>query len=75
MSPAATPERLRLAGRVARVIRENGALRDSDLLALLGCEPDEPRAAIPIAIRWRKVDRIGHWLVPPPRQGEGRQSA
>ena len=75
MSPAVTPERLRLAGRAARVIGENGALRDAELLAILACEPDELRAAIPIVIRWRKADRCGDYLVAVPRQREGRRSA
>jgi hypothetical protein len=71
MSAPVTPERLRLAGRAARAIRENGPLRDTDLVALLGCEPDELRAAIGIAIRWRKADRCGDYLVPP-ASSEGR---
>ena len=35
MSPAVTPALLRLAGYAAHVIRENGALRDAELLAIL----------------------------------------
>ena len=75
MSPAVTPARLRLAGRAAQVVRDNGALRDADLLAILACEPDELRAVILIVYRWRKVDRCGEYLVVVPRQGEGRRSA
>jgi hypothetical protein len=71
VSAPVTPERLRLAGRGARVIKENGPLRDTDLLALLGCDPDELRAAIGIMIRWRKVDRCGDFLVAAPSR-EGR---
>ena len=73
MSPAVTPERLRLAGRAVRVLQQHGALRDGDLLALLACEPEELRAAIPVMIRWRKADRCGDFLVPVLRQGEGRR--
>jgi hypothetical protein len=75
VSPAATPERLRLAGRAARVIKEHGAVRDADLLVLLACQPDELRAAIGIVLHWRKADRCGDYLVPVARQGEGRRSA
>jgi hypothetical protein len=75
MTPAATPERLRLAGRAARVLKENGPLRDADLLAHLACEPEELRAAIAIVIRWRKADRCGGYLVAVPPQGDGRRSA
>ena len=75
MSPGVTPAHLRLAGRAAQVIRENGALRDSDLLAIMACEPAELRAVIPIVIRWRKADRCGDYLVAVPRQRQGRRSA
>ena len=75
VSPAVAPARLRLAGRAAQVIGENGALRDAELLAILACEPDELRAVIPIVIRWRKVDRFGDYLVAVPRQRQGRRSA
>jgi hypothetical protein len=75
MSPAVTPERLRLAGRAAQVIKKHGALRDADLLTILACEPAELRAAIPIVIRWRKADRCGDYLVAVPRQREGRPAA
>jgi hypothetical protein len=75
MTAAVTPERLRLAGRAARVIKENGPLRETELLAVLACEPEELRAAIGIVIRWRKADRCGDYLVAVPRQGDGRRSA
>jgi len=75
VSPAATPERLRLVGRAARAIREDGPLRDAELMTLLACEPEELRAVIPIVIHWRKADRCGDYLVPVARQGEGRRSA
>ena len=75
MSPGVTPAHLRLAGRAAQVIKENGALRDAELLAILACEPAELRAAIPIVIRWRKADRCGDYLVAVPRRRQGRRSA
>jgi hypothetical protein len=75
MSPAATPERLRLAKRAARVIKEHGAIRDAELLTLLACEPDELRAVIPIVIHWRKANRCADFLVAVPQQGDGRRSA
>jgi hypothetical protein len=75
VSPAVTPARLRLAGRAAQVIKENGALRDAELLAILACEPDELRAVIPIVIRWRKAYRCGDYLVAVPRRREGRPAA
>jgi hypothetical protein len=75
MSPAVTPALLRLAGRAAQIIKENGALRDAELLAILACEPAELSAAIPIVIRWRKADRCGEYLVPVPRRRERRRSA
>lgn len=81
MSPAVTPARLRLAARAAQVIhaaqviQENGALRDAELLAVLGCDPADLRAAIPIVIHWRKADRCGDFLVAVSRPGETRRSA
>ena len=75
MNRAVTPGRLHLAGRAVRVLQQHGALRDSDLLAVLACEPEELGAAIPVMIRWRKVDRCGDFLVPVARQSEGRRSA
>jgi len=56
-------------------IKENGALRDSDLLTILGCDPVELRAAIGIAFWWRQLDRCGQYLVPIPRRREGRRAA
>jgi hypothetical protein len=75
VSPVATPARLRLAARAAQVIKENGSLRDGELLAILGCEPAELNAAIPIVIHWRKADRCGDFLVAVPPRGEGRPAA
>jgi hypothetical protein len=75
VSPAVTPARLRLAGRAAQVIKENGVLRDAELLAILACEPEELRTVIPIVIRWRKADRCGDYLVAVPRQRKGRPAA
>ena len=75
MTAQMTPARLRLAARAAQVIKENGSLRDAELLAILGCEPAELNAAIPIAIRWRRVDRCGDYLVAVPPQHEGRRAA
>ncbi len=75
MSPGATPAHLRLAGRAAQVIKENGALRDAELLAILACDPAELRAAIPIVIRWRKADRCGDYLVAVPSRSKGRSAA
>jgi hypothetical protein len=74
MSLVATLERLRLAGRAARAIKKNGALRDAELLGVLACEPEELRAVIGIVIHWRKVDRCGDYLVAVPRQREGGRS-
>jgi hypothetical protein len=70
-----TPARLRLAARAAQVIKENGSLRDAELLAILGCEPAELNAAIPIVSHWRKADRCGDYLVAVPPRHEGRQAA
>jgi len=64
-----------LAGRAVRAIKDKGAVRDSDLIAILDCDPVELRAAIGIAFRWRQVDRCGQYLVPAPRRREGRRSA
>jgi hypothetical protein len=75
VSARPAPGCLWLAGRAVQVIKERGALRDSDLLAILACQPEELRAAIPIMIRWRKVDRCGEYLVAVPRRREGRRSA
>jgi hypothetical protein len=66
---------LRLAGRLAQVISENGALRDGELLAILGCELTVLNAAIPIAVHWRKVDRCGDYLVAVPPRHEGKSAA
>jgi len=75
VSARPAPGCLWLAGRAVQVVKENGALRDAELLAILACQPEELRAAIPIMIRWRKVDRCGEYLVAVPRQREGRRSA
>jgi hypothetical protein len=74
MSARPAPAHLRLAGRAAQAIRKHGAIRDAELLAILGCDPADVRAAIPLVIRWRKADRCGNYLVAvSPR--EGRRSA
>lgn len=75
MTAQVTPARLRLAARAAQVIKEYGSLRDVELLAILGREPAELNAAIPIVIRWRKADRCGDFLVAVSRPGETRRSA
>jgi len=70
VSAPVTPALLGLAGYAAQVIREHGALRDSELPAILGCEPAELRAVIPVMYRWRKVDRCGDFLVAVPSRGD-----
>ena len=75
MSPRPAPGCLWLAGRAVQVIKENGALRDAELLAILACQPEELRATIPIMIRWRKVDRCGDYLVAVPSRSKGRSAA
>jgi hypothetical protein len=75
MSAPVIPERLRLAKRAARAVQEKGQLRDTDLIAILGCAPDELRAVVGIMLRWRKVDRCGDYLVAVPSADEGRRSA
>ena len=75
MSAPAALGCLWLAGRAVRAIKDNSALRDSDLLTILDCKPEELRAAIAVAYRWRQIDRCGNWLVPAPRWREGRRAA
>lgn len=75
MTAQVTPAQLRLAARAAQVIKEHGSLRDDELLAILGCEPAELNAAIPIVIRWRKADRCGDFLVAVPPAGGARRPA
>ena len=75
MSAPAASGRLWLAGRTVHAVKEKGALRDSDLLIILGCDPAELRAAIGIAFQWRQVDRCGQYLVPIPRRRKGRRPA
>ena len=75
MSAPSAPGRLWLAGRTVQAVKEKGPLRDADLLTILGCDPDELKAAIGIAFWWRQVDRCGQYLVPVPRRREGRRSA
>ncbi len=75
MSAPAARGCLWLAGRTVQAVKEKGALRDADLLTILGCDPVELRAAIGIAFRWRQVDRCGQYLVPVPRRRKGRRSA
>jgi hypothetical protein len=67
--------RLWLAGRTVQAVKEKGAVRDSDLLTILDCDPAELRAAIGIAFRWRQIDRCGDYLVPAARRRERRRSA
>ena len=75
MSARPAPGCLWLAGRAVQVIKEHGALRDAKLLAILACQPEELKAAIPIMIRWRKADRCGDYLVAVPPRREGRPAA
>jgi hypothetical protein len=70
-----TPARLRLAARAAQVIKEHGSLRNGELLAILGCEPADLNAAIPVVVHWRKADRCGDYLVAIARPGETGRSA
>jgi 5-methylcytosine-specific restriction endonuclease McrA len=70
-----TPALLRLATRAAQVIKENGSLRNGELLAILGCDPADLNAAIPVVVHWRKADRCGDYLVAIARPGETRRSA
>jgi hypothetical protein len=69
-----TPACLHLAKQAVRGVRENGPVRDDELAAILGCSVDELRAAIGIAMQWRRVDRCDGYLVPAPRR-EGRRAA
>ena len=75
MSAPAASGCLWLAGRTVHAIKDKGALRDSDLLTILDCKPEELRAAIAVAYRWRQIDRCGQYLVPIPRRRKGRRSA
>ena len=75
MSPAVTSGRLWLAGRAVLALQENGALRDTELREILACNAEDLRAAIPVMIRWRKVDRCGAFLVPLPPRRKGRRAA
>jgi hypothetical protein len=72
---APAPGCLWYAGLTVLAVKERGAVRDTDLLTLLGCDPFELRAAIRIASRWRQVDRHGQYLVPARRRRKGRWSA
>ena len=74
MSAPVTPERLHLAKQVVRGVREHSPVRDHQLAAIVGCDLTELRSAIGIAIRWRRVDRCGDWLVAVPSR-EGRRAA
>ena len=75
MSAPADSGCLWLAGCTVKAVKENGALRDADLLTMLRCNPDELRGAIGVAFRWRQVDRRGEYLVPARRRREARRSA
>jgi hypothetical protein len=75
MSARPAPGCLWLAGRAPQVIKEHGALRHAELLAILACQPEELRAAIPIMIRWRKTGRCGDYLVAVPPRRKGRPAA
>lgn len=70
-----SPEHLHRAKQVVRGVREHGPVREEELAALLGCDVAEVRAAIGIAIRWRRVDRCGDHLVAVPPRHEGRPAA
>lgn len=74
MTGRPTPACLHLAKQATRGVRENGPVRDDELAAILGCSVDELRAAIGIAMQWRRVDRCGDWLVALPSR-EGRRAA
>jgi hypothetical protein len=68
------PGDLHRAKQVVRGVREHGPVRDDELAAILGCDLAEMWAAVAIAIRWRRVDRCGTWLVIVPSR-EGRSAA
>jgi hypothetical protein len=75
VSPAVTSGRLGLAGRVVLALQENGALRDTELREILACNAEDLRAAIPVMICWRTVDRCCDFLVAVPPRGKGRRAA
>jgi hypothetical protein len=66
---------LLLAGCTVLAVKERGAVRDTELLSILNCDPFELRAAIRIASQWRQVDRHGQYLVPARRRRGARRSA
>jgi len=66
---------LLLAGCTVLAVKERGAVRDAELLTILGCDPFELRAAIRVASQWRQVARSGQYLVPARRRRKGRWSA
>jgi hypothetical protein len=62
------------ANEVVRVIKERGVVHADDLADIVGCDRAELRAAIGIALHWRRVDRCASWLVAIPSR-EGRRAA
>lgn len=72
MSAPVTPERLHLAKRVVRAVREHNPTRDDELAAILGCDLAELRTAIGIAARWRRIDRCDGYLVSIPSRKGGQ---
>jgi hypothetical protein len=75
MSAREARDDLLLAGCTVLAVKERVAVRDTELLTILGCDPFELRAAIRIASRWRQVDRHGQYLVPARRRRRARRSA
>jgi hypothetical protein len=69
------PAGVRLAKDVVRITGERGAVHDDELLAELGCDRAELRAAIGIAMHWHRIDRCGDFLVAVPPRREGRRAA
>ena len=75
MSARPGPADLHRAKELVRVVRERGTLRDDEAADILGCSMEELRAAIGIAMRWRRLDQCSSWLVPTSSRREGRPAA
>jgi hypothetical protein len=74
-SSSVTLAQWRLAGRVEELLRREGDLTDSVLVAILGADPRELRAVTGMLYRAKRADRCGDDLVVVPRQHEGRCAA
>jgi hypothetical protein len=75
VSARPTPSALRRAKDAVQVVHECGAVSEAELAAALDCGFDELRAAIGIAIRWRRIDRCAGYLVAVTSAGERRRAA